>query len=82
MSKDDNSTEQRFILLSFRTMKILCDKHQTYLEKLEINGTELTDESMNYIDQCRKLESITIEFCINLTGSNFHLFHVKSPFLT
>ncbi|CAF1012974.1 unnamed protein product [Adineta ricciae] len=57
------------------TMKILCDKHQTHLEKLEINGTELTDESINYINQCRKLESITIEFCINLTGSNFHLFH-------
>ncbi|UJR35284.1 hypothetical protein I4U23_028047 [Adineta vaga] len=62
-------------IINDETMKVLCDKHQMYLEKLEINGTELTDISVDYLDQCRKLEIITIEFCINLTGSNFHIFH-------
>ncbi|CAF3383278.1 unnamed protein product [Rotaria sp. Silwood1] len=56
------------------TVKALCDKHNTYLEILKIDGAQLTDKALEYIDYCRKLKSIMIEFCTNMTGSNFHIF--------
>ena len=58
-------------------MKVLCDKHQMYLEILRIDGAQLTDKALEYINQCRKLKSIMIEFCTNMTGSNFHIFQVE-----
>ncbi len=57
-------------------MKVLCDKHHPHLEILKIDGAQLTDQALDYIAQCRKLKSIMIEFCTNMTGLNFHLFHV------
>jgi hypothetical protein len=47
-----------------------------YLEILRIDGAQLTDKALEYIDYCRKLKSIVIEFCTNMTGSNFHIFQV------
>ncbi|CAF3319036.1 unnamed protein product [Rotaria socialis] len=56
------------------TVKILCDKHNTYLEILKIDGAQLTDKALEYIDCCRKLKSFMIEFCTNMIGSNFYIF--------
>ncbi|CAF0783385.1 unnamed protein product [Rotaria sordida] len=56
------------------TVKVLCDKHNSYLEILKIDGAQLTDKALEYIDYCRKMKSIMIEFCTNMTGSNFHIF--------
>jgi hypothetical protein len=61
-------------------VKILCDKHHPYLEILRIDGAQLTDQALDYIDQCRKLKAIMIEFCTNLTGFNFHIFQVRMFF--
>jgi hypothetical protein len=63
--------------ISYRTVKILCDKHHTHLEILRIDGAQLTDNSLEYIDQCRQLKSLMIEFCTNLTGCHFHIFRVS-----
>jgi hypothetical protein len=57
-------------------VKILCDKHHPHIEILKIDGAELTDKALDYIAQCEKLKLIMIEFCTNMTGCNFHLFHV------
>ncbi len=57
-------------------MKILCDRHNPYLEILRIDGAQLTDQALDYIDQCRKIKSMMIEFCTNMTGLNFHIFQV------
>lgn len=57
-------------------MKVLCDKHQTFLEILRIDGAQLTDQALDSIDQCEKLKILMIEFCTNMTGVNFHIFHV------
>ena len=48
-----------------------------YLEILRIDGAQLTDKALEYIDHCRKLKSIMIEFCVKMTGSNFHIFQVE-----
>jgi hypothetical protein len=58
-------------------VKVLCDKHHPHLEILKIDGAESTDEALNSIAQCEKLKSIMIEFCTNMTGYNFYLFHVS-----
>ena len=58
-------------------MKVLCDKHQPYLEILKIDGAQLTDQALHSISQCVKLKSLMIEFCTNLTGLNFQIFHVR-----
>ena len=57
-------------------MKTLCDKHHQYLEILKIDGAQLTDKALDYIEQCQKLKSIMIEFCTNMTGFNFNIFQV------
>jgi hypothetical protein len=57
-------------------VKILCDRHNPYLEILRIDGAQLTDQALDYIDQCRKIKSMMIEFCTNMTGLNFHIFQV------
>ena len=60
-----------------RTVKRLCEKHKPYLEILRIDGAQLTDQALNSIAQCDKLKLITIEFCTNMTGLNFDIFHVR-----
>lgn len=59
-----------------RTVKVLCDKHHPYLEILKIDGAQLTDKALDYIEQCHKLKSLMIEFCTNMTGLNFNIFQV------
>lgn len=66
--------------IEFRTVKTLCDKHHPYLEILRIDGAQLTDKALDYINQCRKLKSIMIEFCTNMTGLNFNVFQVNILF--
>ncbi|CAF2376287.1 unnamed protein product [Rotaria sp. Silwood2] len=56
------------------SIKVLCDKNNFHLEILRIDGAQLTDKALDYIAQCRRLRKITIEFCINMTGSNFSIF--------
>ncbi|CAF0760834.1 unnamed protein product [Rotaria sordida] len=57
-----------------QSIKVLCDKHNVYLEILRIDGAQLTDKALDYIAQCHRLRKIMIEFCINMTGSNFSIF--------
>ena len=42
------------------------------MEILKIDGAELTDKAIEYIEQCQNLKSMMIEFCTNMIGSNFH----------
>ena len=46
------------------------------MEVLKIDGAQLTDQAIEYLDQCRNLKSIMIEFCTNMIGINFYLFQV------
>lgn len=66
----------------FRTVKALCDRHESSLEILRIDGAQLTDQALDSISQCDKLKILTIEFCTNMTGVNFQIFHVGIPQLT
>ena len=61
----------------FRTVKSLCDKHDRCLEILRIDGAQFTDRALDSICQCSHLQSFMIEFCTNLTGTNFSHFQVR-----
>ena len=62
----------------FRAITILIDNQKENLEVLELDGAELSDDSMEKISTCPRLKKLGVSFAELLTGKSLRFLRVNN----
>ena len=62
----------------FRAIMILIDSQKDNLEVLDLDGAELSDDSMEKISTCPRLKKLGVSFAELLTGKSLRFLRVNN----